>query len=340
MIALMRTPDNSAGAPAQAPMTPSGTRDFLPQEMAELKALMDAFRRCCDRRGYSEVHTPALEYERALESGHLEETDPAYRLLDTNGDRLVLRSDLTLPIARLASRRYESEDLPLRFYYVAYIYRAVQLRRAQRREILHCGVELLGEPGPQATVEVARLLVEVLDQVGLNDCRLVLGDVRSYPEALHEGGVPEDRRAALLAHLEAGDLVALERAIERLEDLEPSVAQRLAEIPRIRGGASVLADPRLFETPAIDRLRALDAALPPTIRSRTIYDLGETQRLGYYTGPVFDVLDPQTSYRIAVGGHYDKLLEDLGFESVPSVGFAIDLELAHRGTLARALGPT
>ena len=45
---------------------PSGTRDFLPDEMRELRAMTDRVRAVFERAGYGEVYTPALEYESAL----------------------------------------------------------------------------------------------------------------------------------------------------------------------------------------------------------------------------------------------------------------------------------
>src|SRR5205085_7081233 len=81
---------------------PSGTRDVLPDEMRELRALTDRVREVFERAGYGEVYTPALEYERTFDIG----TQPAYRLFDEHGNVLALRSDMTVPIARLAATRY------------------------------------------------------------------------------------------------------------------------------------------------------------------------------------------------------------------------------------------
>ena len=85
---------------------PSGTRDVLPDEMRELRAIGDALRGVFEEAGYGEVSTPALEYESVLAKGDLAGARPAYRVVDDHGDVLVLRSDMTVPIARVASTRY------------------------------------------------------------------------------------------------------------------------------------------------------------------------------------------------------------------------------------------
>ena len=86
--------------------TPSGTRDVLPDEMRELRAIEAAIRGVFEARGYGEIATPALEYEEVLTRGDAAAADPAYKLFDEHGNVLVLRSDMTIPIARVVATRY------------------------------------------------------------------------------------------------------------------------------------------------------------------------------------------------------------------------------------------
>ena len=94
---------------------PSGTRDVLPDELRELRAITEGIRGVLDGRGYGEVATPALEYEEVLVRGDAAAADPAYKLFDEHGDVLALRSDMTIPIARVVATRYASSPVPLRF---------------------------------------------------------------------------------------------------------------------------------------------------------------------------------------------------------------------------------
>jgi ATP phosphoribosyltransferase regulatory subunit len=126
---------------------PSGTRDVLPDELAELRVITGGIREVFDARGYGEVATPALEYEEVLTRGDQAAADPAYRLFDEHGNVLVLRSDMTIPIARVVATRYPTAPTPLRFYYLQHAYRAVRQHRGQPREILQAGIELVGAVG-------------------------------------------------------------------------------------------------------------------------------------------------------------------------------------------------
>jgi hypothetical protein len=85
---------------------PSGTRDVLPDEMRELRAITERLRAEFESAGYGEVYTPALEYESTLGRGESTATIPAYRVFDEQGLVLALRSDMTVPIARLVATRY------------------------------------------------------------------------------------------------------------------------------------------------------------------------------------------------------------------------------------------
>src|SRR5262249_7844959 len=155
---------------------PSGTRDVLPDEMRELRAMTDRIRDVFERAGYGEVYTPALEYENSMSTGWSGITQPAYRMFDEQGNVLVLRTDMTIPIARLVSTRYAHADPPLRFCYFAHAYRGVRPQRGHSRELLQAGVELIGSPTPQGTAEALTVMCAALDAAGLQNYRVGVGD--------------------------------------------------------------------------------------------------------------------------------------------------------------------
>ncbi len=286
---------------------PSGTRDVLPDEMRELRAITEKVRAVFDARGYGEVATPALEYETTLARGDAAAAEPAYRLFDEQGNVLVLRSDMTIPIARVVATRYASSSPPLRFCYFAHAYRSVRPSRGQAREMLQAGIELVGAPGPEGTVEAIELLCEVLDAVGLDGYRVGLGDASLYPALLDALGVPAGARAPILHELVTRDFVGLEREIEALR-LGDEAAGVLLHVPQLRGGVEVL---DRLEGPAaevVGRLRVLQERLTPRAGERVIFDLGLSRSLGYYTGAIFEVYDGALGVPLGGGGRYDDLL--------------------------------
>jgi ATP phosphoribosyltransferase regulatory subunit len=295
---------------------PSGTRDVLPDELRELRTITEGVRGVMEARGYGEVATPALEYEEVLVRGDAAAADPAYKLFDEHGDVLALRSDMTIPIARVVASRYPTADVPLRFCYFQHAYRSVQPQRGQPREILQAGIELVGAPGPEGTAEALTVLCEALEAAGLENWRIGLGDASLYPRLLDRVGVPEGARAQILHELVTRDYVGLAREVEAFG------APELLSLPQRRGAAEIL------DFPEAEGLAALHALLPGPVAERMIFDLGLTRPLSYYTGAVFEVYDAALGAPIGGGGRYDDLLGRFG-RALPACGWALDVERLH-----------
>jgi ATP phosphoribosyltransferase regulatory subunit len=308
---------------------PSGTRDVLPDEMRELRAMTERVRAVFEAAGYGEVYTPALEYERtfARADGPSPATRPSYRMFDEQGNVLVLRSDMTMPIARLVATRYPNVTEPLRFCYFAHAYRGVRPQRGQSRELLQAGVELIGVPAPDGTAETLTVLCRALDAAGLRTYSIGFGDASLYPALLEQVGVGAELQERILAELVIGDFVALEREVQELK-LTREQSELLLQVPQIRGGPEVLEGlPETLEGP-LTGIRSVHALLPGEVASRIIFDLGLVRSLGYYTGAVFQVYDPAYGVPIGSGGRYDELLGRFG-DPRPAVGFALNVERLH-----------
>ncbi|MBA3327216.1 MAG: ATP phosphoribosyltransferase regulatory subunit [Solirubrobacterales bacterium] len=304
---------------------PSGTRDVLPDEMRELRAITESIRGVFEADGYGEVATPALEYETVLRRG--QGAPPAYRVFDDHGEVLALRTDMTVPIARLVATRYPTADPPLRFCYFAHAYRGVRPHRGQMREFLQAGIELVGAAGPEGTAEVLTVLCHTLDATGLRGYRIGLGDASLYPGLLRSLDIAEEARERLVATLVSRDFAGLERELGRLA-LADDDAELLLRVARVRGGPDVLDERPGPVADAVAGLRRVHALLAPAVAERVIFDLGLSRDLGYYTGTVFEVYDPALGEPLGGGGSYDELLGRFG-RPLPAVGFALGIDRLH-----------
>jgi ATP phosphoribosyltransferase regulatory subunit len=278
------------------------------------------------------VYTPALEYESVLARGELSEARPAYRVFDENGEVLVLRSDMTVPIARVVGSRYQTAELPLRFAYFAHCYRGIRPQRGQPREFLQAGIELIGSAGAAGTAEAVNVLCRALDHAGLARYRVGIGDAALYAALLDGLHVPQEQRALLLAELGRGDFVGLENGLRELAIDEGSI-DMLLSVPQMRGGPDVLHGPPGLVADALAGLRAVHDLLDDDVAPRVIFDLGLSRTPGYYTGAVFEVYDPAVGMPIGGGGRYDHLLGQFGRE-LPAVGFALEVEKLHQALAA------
>src|SRR4051794_4677778 len=272
---------------------PPGTRDVLPDEMGELRALMDGVRGWIQRAGYGEVRTPTVEYEEVLRQGDERAAGAGWRLFDAQGNLLVLRSDMTIPIARLVGTRFPDEDGPLRLCYSGQAYRSVTRGSGQLTEFLQVGAELIGVPGVEGDAEVVSLVLEALSACGLRRHSVGLGDGALYRALLAAFDVPDEDADALMAALMQRDLVGLEARVR-----SAGMPEALFVVPGLRGGAEVLdrAEEAIGEVAAtaLLELRGLHEELARRgFGDRLILALGLVHELGYYTGAVFEVYDPE-----------------------------------------------
>jgi ATP phosphoribosyltransferase regulatory subunit len=304
---------------------PPGTRDVLPDEMLELRELTDGLSTTFREAGYGEVWTPALEYEQTMRTGDSGGAGAGYRLFDEQGEVLALRSDMTIPIARVVATRLGEVEPPLRLCYFGHAYRAAERRTAELREFLQGGIELIGLPGAEGEAEVIALIEDALDRAGLRRHRVGVGDGTLFARLLDEAEVPAEARGELIELLSARDLVGLERRVEAL-GLSAAACDRLVSVPSLRGGVEVL-DRAGGE--AVDSLRELHELLAARgIADRVIFDLGLVRSLSYYTGPVFEVYDPAVGFALGGGGRYDDLIGRFG-RPLTACGLALDVGRVH-----------
>ena len=312
---------------------PPGTRDILPDEMRELRALQGRLAAVFERFGYGEVATPTVEYDAVLaRAGDVSGAPAAHRFFGGGGELLAMRADMTVPIARLVANRYAASEVPLRFFYNARAYREVRPQRGQMGEFFQAGVELVGSNAPDGTVEVIEVLSAALDEAGLGRAVIGLGDASLYRRLLEDVGVEDDARGEILELLAGRDLVGLEAAASSLA-LSKAERELLNAIPRMRGGGDVLERARDLGGDVTRRAvsglaETYDGLAERGIADRVSLDLGLLRDLGYYTGAILEVYDPALGHVLGGGGRYDELMGRFG-RHLPAVGFALYLERVH-----------
>ncbi|MSW88186.1 MAG: ATP phosphoribosyltransferase regulatory subunit [Actinobacteria bacterium] len=309
---------------------------MLPDEMRELREMTRVMVDLLDNAGYGEVRTPTLEYERAMAGAELGPS-AAYRLIDEHGDALVLRSDMTVPIVRVAVTRYETDDLPLRFSYLARAWRRVKPRSGEAREILQLGAELIGSEPIDAAAELLALCGEVLSSAGLADWQIGLGDARILGELLEASGASDADSRALLEAVRDQDLVTVDALAKELGVPQAATIART----RINGDDLEGFDPVGIginpDSAAWSDLTTVVGALSPEFRTRVVLDLGLAPKIDYYDGIVFEAYDPAIGRALGGGGSYDALMRAFG-SSASGFGFALDTELVHAAVAGEERG--
>ena len=316
-----------SGATRKFSTTP-GTRDILPPESTRL---LDVQARILGRfrlHGFREVITPALEYSEVVEEPKLR--DASFKLFDPDNQMLLLRPEMTTPIARLVAQRLRNAPTPHKLSYSLPVYRRAGVGHGQSAEFRQAGVEVVGSASPGEDAGTIALLIETLQSLGLRaprDFVLVLGQTAFYEGYLRQ--VAPEGASELLAALAAKDLV-------RVDEISPDVPDEAAgvrEIPRLVGPATDACIMQMAEryaegeaAAALENLREILAHLDAGGHLDSVMlDFGLIGRHNYYTGAVYEVYASGLGFTVANGGRYDNLLRRFG-EALPATGFAISLE--------------
>ena len=322
---------------------PTGTRDVLPAEAAEIRFLEAAVRTVFASYGYGEVITPTIELETALEKAGEKRFRKSFRLFDERGDVLVLRPEMTTPIARLVANRMAGREPPFRLSYFANSFRPTTPQRGRQSEFYQAGLELLGSDGPAADAEVLAVLCGALEACGLKDFSIALGESSFFRGLLDQIGVSGESREAIFNALMTRDIVRLAAETAAL-DVSGEDRQAILDVTSLRGGSEVLTRAKdMVRSPEMEEsLKRLARTYYLVTRhgfaGRILFDLGIFRNFDYYTGIVFEVLSGGLGFPLGGGGRYDGLLARFG-RPLPAVGFAFGLDRLHIAVTGQGVVP-
>ncbi|MBM7648759.1 ATP phosphoribosyltransferase regulatory subunit [Bacillus ectoiniformans] len=309
---------------------PVGMRDTLPHIYETKRNIKDQIENEMKSWGYQFIETPALEYYETVGEASAILDQQLFKLLDQQGHTLVLRPDMTAPIARVAAAKLLKEQVPLRLAYSANVYRAQQREGGRAAEFDQIGVENIGDETISADAEVIALMVSSLKKLGLKSFPISIGHIRFVSELFTQILGTEERASVLRRYLYEKNYVGYREHVKELP-LSSIDKQRLLNFLELRGGEECLDQAgSLIEgeagQEAIDELRQLFALLKDYgIDQYVKFDLSLVSHMSYYTGILFEVYADGVGYPIGNGGRYNDLLEKFG-RSASATGFGLRLD--------------
>ncbi|MFO7773961.1 MAG: ATP phosphoribosyltransferase regulatory subunit [Dehalococcoidia bacterium] len=305
-----------------------GMQDLLPEDMLRFRRIEDVFRTCCGNWGYREVRTPTLEYLHLFTAtGTLTPSmlSKVYSFLDWDGwsgERVVLRPDGTIPVARLYIDNLGEQELA-RLFYVTNIF-AFEGTGKENRERWQCGAEFFGADKLAPDVEIILLAKEVIRRLGLSDIGLQLSHAGLVKALLKEFQLSPGEEAKMTSRILEGDWQVLTRA----KSANPQVDRLVASLLGLKGkSSSFLHNVRAsFPGASQDFKSGLEdfiniATLLDNLSCSYEIDVTAIQGFEYYTGTCFQFL--AGGEKIGGGGRYDKLVPLMNGEDVPACGFAL-----------------
>ncbi|GAA4719114.1 ATP phosphoribosyltransferase regulatory subunit [Brevibacillus fulvus] len=309
---------------------PLGMRDILPDSLAKQRHLELKLRHCIEKWGYEEILTPSLEYFDTVGAASATLADRMFKLLDKQGQTVVLRPDMTAPIARVVSSLYKDVPLPIRLFYQANIFRAQEKEAGRNAEFFQTGVELIGDASVDADAEMIALAIFCLQSVNVPSFRIAIGHV-DFADGLLEEIVPDERaQAKLRQFLSDRDFVGYRHLTDSLE-LDGRSRHRLHALLQLRGGKEKIAEARELTVngkarKAVETIALLWEALEAYgLTDYVLLDFQLTSHLNYYTGVIFEGYAADLGSPLVSGGRYDQLLAQFG-RPAPATGFGIKVD--------------
>jgi histidyl-tRNA synthetase len=298
-----------------------GTRDFYPESMALRTWLYNKVREVSESFGYQEFEAPILEkldlY--AAKSGEELVKKQSYAFADKGGEQLVLRPELTPSLARMIAQRQRQLTYPLRWWSYGPFWRYEAPQKGRTREFFQWNIDLIGVDTPEADAEMVAIITILFKSLGLapDEAVVLVNDRRLTNKELEKLDIPLELRQDALSWIDRREKM---KAIE----WEASGKEIGFSSTQIEGAKAFLARPDLWlESESLKRVFAILEAMG--VRDYVRYDPGIIRGLPYYTGIVFEAFDVRGSLRRAIlgGGRYNNLMEAVGGDPMPAVGFAM-----------------
>jgi histidyl-tRNA synthetase len=327
-------------------------RDFLPQEKARRERVLAVIRETYRSHGFDEIETPVVEESERLHSGLGGDNEKlGYAILKrglTVDDLkaaadpleladLGLRFDLTVPLVRFyATHRAELPSV-FRAIQIAPVWRAERPQKGRYRQFVQCDIDVIGEAGPLAEIELLTATLATLAALGLTGCSIRINDRRLLTGMLDVFGFAPEERDGVLITIDKLDKIDTVGVIAELRErgvtsgavdaLDAFFRQPQTMEFNAFGVRSITkALPHGVDATVIAELAALGEAVGALGLGELVFDPFLVRGMGYYTGTIFEIAHPDFGYALGGGGRYDGLIGRFLGTPVPAAGFSLGFE--------------
>ena len=308
-------------------------RDFTVDECKRRNKIIETITERFSKWGYSEVSTPIVEYYKTFnhKTQDLKEEE-MYKFFDSRGRTLVLRPDMTVPVARLVNTKLKDMKLPLKLFYNAEVFRVHESFEGKRNEYLDCGIELIGASGEKTDLEVLVTALEVLKALDTKkEFKLEIGNVNILKSALKDMNLSIDNQNKVIELINKKSLTSLREYLDDIE-IRKEYKEFLNKFPWLFGGYEMIKKAKglAFNEDMkknIEYLENLYLNLQKLGYEKYLsVDISMVPRVNYYSGIIFKGYVKEIGSTVIRGGRYDNLLESFG-KSIPAIGFSVDVNL-------------
>ncbi len=338
---------------SKTPVT--GMKDVLPEEMAIRDYVISVINDTYKSFGFTKIETPCVENIGNLLSKQGGDNEKLIFKIMKRGEKLNLaeakeegdltdsglRYDLTVPLVRYYSNHASELPSPFKALQMGNVWRADRPQRGRYRQFMQCDIDILGEAGNLAEIELILATTTTIGRLGFRNFEIRINDRRLLKAMASYAGFPEEAYDGIFITLDKMDKIGIEGV--KAELLESGFAgdavDRYTELFAVLGEEG--------ESDAVARLRyladKLGAYLPCEVSDnlsqiieavegakdaefRMVFDPTLVRGMSYYTGTIFEIAMPEFGGSCGGGGRYDQMVEKFTGNSVPACGFSIGFE--------------
>lgn len=304
---------------------PKGMQDYLPEECYSKRVIERRIMDCFSFYGFKEIESPVLERYELFDGGVGNvELNKLFKVTDTDGDLLILRPDITMPISRIVCTKLP-EGIK-RLCYLGSSFSAMETE-GKLREFTQAGIELMGASGDDVDVEVVMLAIKSMLACGIKDFQIELGNVAFFEGLLEAFRVSEEDSEVLVNSIESKNGIKL---YSLSGDVDKRLLDSLAKLPMLFGGEEVLAEAEkmCLSDKMLGAVRNLEKVYEGIKRlgydKYVCFDMSIVGKMRYYSGMVMRGIVKSMGRPLLSGGRYDGLCDAFG-KHIPAVGFAISI---------------
>ena len=334
----------------------TGMKDILPGEMEIRDYAIGLIKETYRRFGFTSMETPAVEHIENLSSKQGGENEKLIFKILKRGEKLKLaeassesdlvdgglRYDLTVPLARYYSNNANELPSPFKALQMGPVWRADRPQRGRYRQFMQCDIDILGEPGILAEIELILATTTLLGKLDFSHFTIRINDRRILRAMVDYAGFTAPAGAEAVDYdgifitLDKMDKIGLDGVRgELLEDgYDEAVVDKYLELFRTITG----------DTAGLKMLRdTLGEILPAGITEdlstimdsvegakeadfRVAFDPTLVRGMSYYTGPIFEISMDEYGGSVGGGGRYDEMIGRFTGQSTPACGFSIGFE--------------
>lgn len=309
--------------------TPQGAESIFLEEAYKHEKINEAINGLYTSWGYLPVKTPVFDYYDTYEK-ILSDTSKknCFRLMDREGELLLLRNDITLFLARQLGRVLKEKDSCLRVHYADSILRHQSEIDISSNEFFQTGAELVGASGIFGDLEAITLLNSIINELNLPDTRIHLGSRSIFDQIV--GKLDKIDNKELINLINSRDNFAITNYLKGF--IKSDTAVKITELFMFIGTFNefkkyISDNNKLIKELELENNFNYLKEIGENLESINLiddfrFDLSEVANRSYYTGIVFKAYTKDIDSAIASGGRYDNLISSFG-KSIPSVGFSI-----------------